>query len=73
MPPRNSNAALSATDLISLHRMTSGLVDTVPSEHKDLLLAIKLVRLDHVTSLVLTEAGRQRLEREDPRVWQCTP
>ena len=53
--------------------MTSGLVDTIPSEHKDLLLAIKLVRLDHVTGLILTKAGRQRLEREDPRVWQCIP
>ena len=62
------DATLSPTEFASLRRVSNGLVNTVSSEHKDVLLAMGLV-FEGLDGLEVTAVGRRRLERS-PRPWR---
>jgi len=64
---------LSPTEFASLRRVASGLLNTVPSEHKDTLLAMELVQFDGLDGVMLSDLGWRRLEREDPKVRRRAP
>ena len=70
---RNPNATLSPTELASLRRVYSGLINTVPSEHLDLFLTMTLAAVDDKRGLVMTEIGERRLRSEGKVSWRGTP
>jgi hypothetical protein len=64
---RNANAALSPTEFAALRRVAGGLINTVVSEHRIVLLGMELIQFDGLDGLSLTELGWLRLEREVPK------
>jgi hypothetical protein len=70
---RNPNATLSPTELASLRRIYSGLINTVPSEHRDLFIIMTLAAVDDSGGLVVTEVGERRLQSEGRAPWRGTP
>jgi hypothetical protein len=73
MANRSSNAILSPTEFASLRRVANGLVNTVPREHKDTLLAMELVQYAGLDGVVLSDIGWRRLAREDPKASRPVP
>jgi len=69
MQNRSPNAILSPIELAELRRIGGGLT----SNHGAVLVGMQLVKLDEAGVLVLTDLGRQRLEREDPKTWRGPP
>jgi hypothetical protein len=70
---RNPNATLSPTELASLRRVSIGLINTVPSEHRDLFIVMTLAAVDDSGGLVVTEIGERRLQSEGRAPWRGTP
>jgi hypothetical protein len=70
---RNPNATLSPTELASLRRVSIGLINTVPSEHRDLFIVMTLAAVDDSGALVVTEIGERRLQSEGRAPWRGTP
>jgi hypothetical protein len=70
---RNPSATLSPTELGSLRRIYSGLINTVPSEHRDLFIIMTLAAVDDKRGLVVTEIGERRLQCEGRVPWRGTP
>jgi len=68
----NTNATLSPTEFASLRHVANGLISTVPKEHRNLLIAMRLACFDGRQGLVLTDLGWHRLERADPTAWRGT-
>jgi hypothetical protein len=71
--PRNPSANLSPTELASLRRVYSGLINTVPTAHRELFITMKLAAVDDKRGLVVTEIGEQRLRSEGRVPWRGTP
>jgi hypothetical protein len=69
MQNRSPNAILSPIELAELRRIAGGLT----SNHGAVLIGMQLVKLDEAGALVLTDLGRQRLKREDPKAWRGPP
>ena len=62
---RSSSAALSPAEVNSLRRVASGLANYLPSAHRRLLTAMRLVAVTGGGRLVLTQEGKQRLAQEE--------
>jgi hypothetical protein len=69
----NTSANLSPTEFASLRHVANGLIGTVPKEHRNLLIAMRLACFDGRRGLVLTDLGWNQLERADPTTWRAVP
>jgi len=56
-----------------LRRVYSGLINTVPTAHRELFITMKLAAVDDKRGLVVTEIGEQRLRSEGRVPWRGTP
>jgi len=61
----NTNATLSPTEFASLRHVANGLVSTVPIDHVNLLIAMRLACFDGRQGLVITDLGWHQLECAD--------
>ena len=66
----HTNATLSPTEFASLRHLANGLISTVPNDHRNLLIAMRLACFDGRQGLVLTDLGWHRLERADSTAWR---
>ena len=65
----NTSANLSPTEFASLRHVANGLINTVPNDHRNLLIAMRLACFDGRRGLVLTDLGwRQARARRSRNV-----
>jgi hypothetical protein len=69
----NTSGNLSPTEFASLRHVANGLINTVPNDHRNLLIAMRLACFDGRRGLVLTDLGWRQLERADPATWCAVP
>jgi hypothetical protein len=69
----NTSTNLSPTEFASLRHVANGLINTVPNDHRNLLIAMRLACFDGRRGLVLTDLGWRHLERADPATWRPAP
>jgi len=64
---RSPKAVLSPVELNALRRLAGGPSNLVPSEHREVLLSMGLVRINKAGRAKLTEESRLRLDESSQR------